>query len=285
MATFLNSETRYPTMTDDDHAADTTADIAIASVDYFNRDGGRVQAFERDGVMVYRRACTRCGGTGTTPWGTCFRCRGGRWESKPGRAYTAEEVTRLRASAERAEARQAERAAEQARVKAEQARVRAASFEADHGDAIAAIREAAPNSAFCNDLLAKLTQYGSLSERQLEAGHAAARRIADDRARCAGSVHVGTVGERRVFDLTIAKVVTLPDRGFGESYLFMFDDPDGNRVLYFGTARFLSTDTGARVRVKATVKRHDERNGVKQTIINRPAEMPAPLTEVVEVKL
>lgn len=123
--------------------------------------------------------------------------------------------------------------------------------------------------------------WGGLTEGQtnavlamIERGEArvAERAKAREEARqadAASSDWIGTIGERRVFDLTIRTVIEM-DGQYGCSYLHVMHDADGKVVVYKGTKRL--GDRGDSVSVKATVKDHDIRDGVKQTKISRPVE-------------
>lgn len=129
-------------------------------------------------------------------------------------------------------------------------------------------------SKFWNDMAAQLDEWGSLSERQ----EAACRRIIDEdatrkaeriaakRAADAGSVHVGTVGARSVFTLTVAAVVELIGN-YGLSFINITKDEAGNVIIYKGSNAWTKGET---ITVKATIKAHTERDGVKQTMISRP---------------
>ena len=79
---------------------------------------------------------------------------------------------------------------------------------------------------------------------------------------------IGTVGERRMFDLTVRLVITMEGQ-YGFSYLHVMNDAAGNVVVYKGTKKL--AERGGSVSVKATVKEHDVRDGVRQTKIARPA--------------
>jgi hypothetical protein len=79
---------------------------------------------------------------------------------------------------------------------------------------------------------------------------------------------IGTVGERRMFDLTVRLVITMEGQ-YGLSYLHVMNDAEGNVVVYKGTKKL--AERGGSVSVKATVKDHDVRDGVRQTKIARPA--------------
>ena len=78
---------------------------------------------------------------------------------------------------------------------------------------------------------------------------------------------IGSIGERRVFDLTIRTLIEM-DGTYGRSYLHVCQDGDGNVVVYKGTS--MLGKRGDVVSIKATVKDHDVREGVKQTKISRP---------------
>ena len=80
---------------------------------------------------------------------------------------------------------------------------------------------------------------------------------------------IGTVGDRRVFTLTIRIVVEMEGQ-YGYSYLHVMHDADGNVFVYKGTKQL--GNKGDTVTVKATIKDHDERDGVKQTKIANPKE-------------
>jgi hypothetical protein len=125
------------------------------------------------------------------------------------------------------------------------------------------------------DIVRKLIQYGDISEKQLaflaklvaqiptrEAANAA-RAAAD-----ASSQHIGTVGKRETFALTIQWVKYF-EGAFGATYIHGLKDAAGNVVIYKGSKCL--GEKGAAITVKATVKKHGERDGVKQTIITRPA--------------
>ena len=97
----------------------------------------------------------------------------------------------------------------------------------------------------------------------------AAKRDEAKAADAATSAHVGEIGKRQQFDLTVRFVVTLQGQ-YGTSYINICNDAAGNVIVYKGT-RCLG-DKGAAVAVVATVKDHGERDGVRQTIIARPAD-------------
>lgn len=95
--------------------------------------------------------------------------------------------------------------------------------------------------------------------------------IGDKRA---ASTHVGEVGERIVVE-GFARLITSFDNAYGTSYMYMIEDADGNSYKFIGKGIHTSEQSADRqiafkVKAKFTVKAHDEYNGQKQTVVNRP---------------
>jgi hypothetical protein len=122
-----------------------------------------------------------------------------------------------------------------------------------------------------------LEEWGSLTPRQTEiAANSLARaekRIAEfaakrvaERAAQANSQHIGVVGERREFALTVDRVLSF-DGTYGMSYINICHDADNNVIVYKGSKGWERGDT---LRVKATVKEHSVRDDIAQTLIQRP---------------
>lgn len=96
------------------------------------------------------------------------------------------------------------------------------------------------------------------------------------KAKDSKSEFIGTVGKREVFELTLVNEPMAHESDWGSYYISRFLNGQ-NEVVWFGSklqrknAEGYTVDVvaGETVKVKATVKRHEERNGVKQTIINR----------------
>lgn len=93
------------------------------------------------------------------------------------------------------------------------------------------------------------------------------------------SRYVGEVGERMTFKIKGFKFVTAWETQFGITHLYKFTTTDGNVLMWFASSAFGRWVDGGRdykeytaeeVReIVATVKSHNERDGVKQTIISR----------------
>ena len=81
------------------------------------------------------------------------------------------------------------------------------------------------------------------------------------------SKHIGTVGEKIEFKATLTFV-----KGFGGYYgitfIHVMKDEAGNVIVYKGSKKL--GDKEAILNIKAKIKDHTEREGVKQTLIERP---------------
>jgi hypothetical protein len=118
--------------------------------------------------------------------------------------------------------------------------------------------------------------FGKLSPKQCEAilkgiDARAARRAewADKKAAVdATREHIGTVGDKITITIKVVHVVEL-DGGFGPSYINICEDADNNTIIYKGNAKGFP-EKGETATITATVKDHGVRNGVKQTVIQRP---------------
>jgi hypothetical protein len=132
--------------------------------------------------------------------------------------------------------------------------------------------------AHAYDTYGKLTsgQVGAVM-KSIEKRNARRAEWADKKAALdATRQHVGTVGEKITFTLTIRHIVTL-DGTYGTSYIYIMEDADQNVVIYKGNSDvvFMGADglprgKGDTFTITATVKEHGVRDGVKQTVIQRP---------------
>lgn len=85
----------------------------------------------------------------------------------------------------------------------------------------------------------------------------------------AKSKHVGTVGERQLFSFNVT-IVSSWDGMYGTTYLHICRDADGNIIIYKGSNPW---SAGDKITCMAKVKEHSNREGVKQTIIQRPTKV------------
>lgn len=129
---------------------------------------------------------------------------------------------------------------------------------------------------FMGSMAEAYDKYGKLSPKQCEAilkgiDARAARRAewADKKAAIdAKREHVGTVGEKITLTLKVVHIVEL-DTAFGVNFIFICEDENQNTVIYKGKSSAMP-GKGETVTVVATIKEHGVRDGVKQTIIQRP---------------
>lgn len=238
---------------------------------------------------IEARRCNRCGGAGGsdrwahTGW-TCFECGGsGRGRPREVKLYTADRIAKLDATKAKNDARRAEQAAAKRAVEEAEAAARRDEFLASLPAAVRAIvvLDRAECLKLHGETVADIARRGyahaSLSPAQIAVLERAADRAAaraERAAQDAASVHIGQVGERRDFILSVGKVLRFDSPGFPRitTFINLCRDQDGNAVVYKGSNGWY---VGEKILVKATVKEHGERNGVKQTVIARPKVIEA----------
>jgi hypothetical protein len=103
-----------------------------------------------------------------------------------------------------------------------------------------------------------------MSTWQREMGREAERKHA-----AATSHHIGTVGKREVFTLTVTGLRSF-DSDFGARWMVRFADATGNVVVWW-TGSDNDLVIGRTYRVKATVKKHEDYKGIAQTTVTRCA--------------
>jgi len=142
---------------------------------------------------------------------------------------------------------------------------------------------------FFSKMQASLIEWGALSDAQTAAvvqmidtaEQRVAEREAAKEAKRASAQHVGTVGERRDFDLTVTFRTSFETR-FGHTIVYVCEDADKNVIVYKGSAYLTPAvsngaghhyaERGDRIVLTATIKEHTQRDGVAQTIIARPKQ-------------
>lgn len=81
----------------------------------------------------------------------------------------------------------------------------------------------------------------------------------------APSRHVGKVGERLAFSVLVQRVRSF-DSQWGVSHLHVGIDPEGNVLKWYSGS---PTQEGTILKIKGTVKAHDQYNGTAQTVLAR----------------
>ena len=129
---------------------------------------------------------------------------------------------------------------------------------------------------FIGSMAKAFDTYGKLTPKQSQAvlkgidAHVArkAEWAAQNAAQNAYKAHVGTVGEKLVMTITTVHVVLI-ETAYGTIGLYICEDGNKNTIIYKGTAKGFP-NKGESAMIIATIKEHGVREGVKQTIIQRP---------------
>lgn len=136
---------------------------------------------------------------------------------------------------------------------------------------------------FLGSLAAAYDKYGKLSEKQVLAVRNSIEKSKARRAEWASEkaaldaqrTHLGVVGEKIDLVVTLRKAISIESQ-FGTSFIFIMEDAAKNLVIYKGNgSAFYDVQDGDTITIRATVKDHGVRDGVKQTIIQRPKRLDA----------
>ena len=266
---------------------------------YYNRQGvERTPSSLNPPVYVADRPCWRCGGAGGaekwrhTGW-TCHRCGGNGIDPTRTREklYTVEQNAKLDAAQAKRDARK--RLAREQAAREEQARREAERSEmisANEGFIARIDAELAHGRVdFLVDLREQIVErVKEPTDGQIEAVNRIIDRNEQERARRAAANHVGTIKERRVFDLTLIYTQTRLVQEYPHIYSHwsLFTDENGCKIASKSSPQSLGLKKetpeggtwndrtylkGAKTRVKATVVEHTtDKNGEPVTYINRP---------------
>lgn len=202
--------------------------------------------------------CWTCGNTGV---------RGQRKE----RLYTAVELARVNKTA----ATRAARKAEAQRIAAEQAEAalvaKETAFRSGNAEFIAKL-ETLDGDYWDGFKQSFYARREAPTERQI----ALVEGEIAKRAANASSKWFGYVGDKVTLTLTIKKFLSF-DTAFGVMRVCILADADQNVVVYKGTARAIDnradgsfTAVGDQITITATIKAHEDYNGTRQTVIQRP---------------
>ena len=80
--------------------------------------------------------------------------------------------------------------------------------------------------------------------------------------------HIGAIGQKVTLTLTTVHIIVL-DGMYGANYIHICEDADKNVVIYKGKSDYFPLK-GETATMTAVVKDHGVRDGVKQTVIQRP---------------
>ena len=137
---------------------------------------------------------------------------------------------------------------------------------------------------FVGSMARAFDTYGKLTPKQCEAilkgiDQRAAKKAewaSEKAALNANRAFLGTVGQKVTMTLTITHIVAL-EGIYCTTFIYIMEDAEKNVVVYKGNSNAVGWTPDGAVRVKgdrltitATVKEHGVRDGVKQTVIQRP---------------
>ena len=80
------------------------------------------------------------------------------------------------------------------------------------------------------------------------------------------SEYVGNVSDRATFSIKEMRLLTSFATEYGYTYLYRFIDNNDNVLVWFASSPWEDTNVKT---IKATIKAHNEREGVKQTVLTR----------------
>lgn len=100
----------------------------------------------------------------------------------------------------------------------------------------------------------------------------------------ATSRHLGAVKDRLILEVTVARILVVGEMSaYGPSYLHRMVTATGDVVVWFASSKGEMAE-GKTYFVKATVKKHDTRDGVAQTVVSRVDVITAEQAEAEAVK-
>lgn len=192
--------------------------------------------------------CWTCGNTGVTG-------------SKTAVLYTAEQLAKLDAAqAKRQATRQAKLDAAREVAERQQAEARAG-FAALHSDFCQQLDQLQGEfwTGFRDSFYKRLS---APTERQVALVNAEVAKLQQN----ATSEHFGNAGDRVELTVTVERVIGI-DTVYGTKWINILRCDNGNVAVHKGS--YLATQ-GEQIKIKATVVDHTVRDGVKQTIVQRP---------------
>lgn len=249
-------------------------------------------------VHIRDKVCWRCGGLGGsdkwkhTGW-TCYRCGGDGKD--PNREivklYTEDQLRVLNERKAKADAKKAEARAEKARLEAirvQQEKAEIISLNQDLIDRIGDELRHGDNEILQSVIERICVTAKEPTERQIEVVNKIIADRTAERERLARAAHVGEVGKRQDFTLTLLYTMTEQTGRFPAIYRHwsLFQDEVGRKIActsppwVIGLSKAddgygdLVYTKGQTIRVKATVKDHRyDKRGEPVTYINRPKEL------------
>jgi len=247
----------------------------------FTRHGTEKALTHRDGkgrpMALEPRKCTRCGGAGySDKWihtgRVCYDCNGNGMHPRgpePVRLYTAEELAKLDAAAEKRTAKRVAKIEAAAAVAKAEADARRAAFLAAHGTLLAKAEPYAARSEFVRDVVRKATERAEISDKAALALAAAIEKFAAEDARKAAAGYIGTIGERvRKLAVIVVNVAEFPSAYNRGTFRIVTLRTEAGDTVVVKSGSFYA-EKGERLVITGTVREHGEYRGEKQTRLER----------------
>ncbi|MFD6638338.1 hypothetical protein ACFWDN_21255 [Micromonospora chalcea] len=225
------------------------------------------------GGTVYN-PCGRCDGDGMYPsaaWnGVCLGCNGAGRGRPIGDWDAALKLAKRRVTA---------RKRAQAKADAKAAEILAAweAWAKPNADLVEALKPFEGQRGFLGDMADKVAGRVALSDKMVTAARKALAEAAARKERRQVAGHVGEVGKRAEFAVTVIGAKDF-EGDYGTRYLITFETAEGAILKTWSTGNagwdlFRRFEDGGRfeVRIKATVKAHGEYNGTPETMLQRVA--------------
>ncbi len=257
-------------------------------------DGHVTRVQGRTVHATHTSTCGRCSGRGGSngwPGFTCYRCSGSKVEVRSARLYAPHQVEAIAQAKERR--REALRQRHLARVSERRTQVREvlARTLAEHAPLFDLIERtrAVTRDAFVADVVAKVHQYGTVSDRQAAFLRKACGALVelDDQRRT--SRPVGAVGDRPDLEVTCQRIrATWFDNPatFKQERVYLVTYRDRSGAVFLNKAR-REPDHGEGdvLLLRGTVKAHKEYDGVTQTVLIRTNVLKLIRTTTIEQAL
>lgn len=222
----------------------------------------------KSGFLTKAENCPRCGGQGGSPhWrpdgGVCYQCRGRRTVTVTRRVFTEDKLNVLNIAAQKKADKLTAKQDEAKR--AERSRFIIWAKVAPRGKLIGTILTGKGN--FFESLASQIRSHKLLSDKQMDA---VARIVEQNTTRAAQdgtSAYVGEIKDRIEFEATVEFTKEI-EGYYGTTTIIKLRDLEGNVFTWFASG-WHDVGRGDRVSIKGTVKKHDEYQGTKQTVLSR----------------
>lgn len=258
------------------------------------------EPFEKNGRLYakVRTSCWKCGGSGQYAWfGVCYRCNGSGVEGKEVRLYTAEEREKYIENQEKIAARKLEKREQE--MADRRATAKETFYEKNGFDKDGITFMALGDTFACKDILkAQGYKFNSLLnwhgvnptevdgvkfipvnfDTVYEVTHTGYVREKEDAYKTIEDVKnenvistsnfIGEVKDKFKSMAVKVKHVSFFEGKFGLTYVYTFEDKDGN-VLNWFASKCQEIESGDEVFISGTIKSHEVYKGVKTTYITR----------------